>query len=84
MIPSLPASVIVASLMLSCSVCLPKLHLSWRLLKARTEVNLFNYSLAICLAVAGETWKKVVKSVGRHCLDLVSGMVLEEYKLRRK
>ena len=54
MIPSLPASVIVASLMLRFSVCLPKLHLSWRLLKARTEVKLFNYSLALCLAVAGE------------------------------
>ena len=44
----------LAILLLSYTLCLPKLRLAWQLLVTRTEINLFDRSLSLGLAVAGE------------------------------
>ena len=53
MFPLTPAESL-AILLLSYTVCLPKMRLAWQLLVTRTEINLFNRSLSLGLAVAGE------------------------------
>ena len=41
-------------LLLSFTFCLPRLHLAWQIFRTRAAVNLFNYSLGACVAVAGK------------------------------
>ena len=50
-------------LLISFIFCLPGLRLAWQIFRTRTVVNLFNYSLATCLAVAGKEKGKKVKQI---------------------
>ena len=50
-----PPLAAIAVLFLCCWLLVINLRLVWRLVTARTEVNIFNYSLALALTVTGQS-----------------------------